>query len=118
MVFEIRDYDSFKLAVEDFCRFLASHGIPEEKIFDSKLVLHELLGNVLQHSGGGASLQAEIVEEFIRIAVRAENVFRPPTEGRCADLFAERGRGLFLVDKVSERTYTKEGEILVHIQIK
>ncbi len=119
MRFEIYDYDSFRVAVEELCKFLSSCELPQERVFDSRLVAHELLANVLEHSGGKARLIAEVTEGYIHLTVRAERAYRPPTESVCPDAEAERGRGLFLVDSVSaERVYTNEGEILVRIQIK
>ncbi len=119
MQFEMHSYDDLKKAVEDFCAFLSELKISAEKIFDSRLALHELLANVLQHAKGGASLQTEVKDGFIRIRICGEEVFCPPQKGECPQVYAERGRGLFLVDCVSEdRTFTKEGEILVRIRIE
>ncbi len=119
MVFDIKDYEGFKVAVEELCSFLSAEKIPSQNIFDSRLVLHELLGNALQHSASGARVQAEIEEEFIKILVQAEKAFCPPERGVCPDAYAERGRGFFLVDSVSaERIYTEKGGILVRIRIR
>ncbi len=117
MVFEIKNYDNLKTAVEEFCAFLSAQNIPSEKVFDSRLVAHELLANVLQHASGGARLLAEIEEECIRIIVKADEVFQPPKEGRCPDVFSERGRGLFLIDRISDGREFSDGEILVKIRI-
>ncbi len=117
MQFDIKDYADFKIAVDTFCSFLSNHSVSEEKVFDSKLIVHELIGNVLQHSGGSAFLRVEIEDGSIHIAVRAEKVFQPPEKGARPSTNAERGRGIFLVDELSERrTFTKNGEILVRIQ--
>ncbi len=119
MRFEIKNYTDFKDAVERLCGFLSEREISEEKVFDSRLIAHELLSNVLQHSGGSAWLQEEILDSVLHLDVRAERVFQPPTEGSCPECFAERGRGLYLVDALSaERTFTEEGEILVKIRIR
>ena len=48
MVFEIENYETLKNAVDELCEYLALHTVAEERIFDSKLVVYELLGNVLQ----------------------------------------------------------------------
>ncbi len=118
MVFEMKDYDDFKAAVERFCAFLCERKISPEVVFDCKLVAHELVGNVFQHAGGGARLCVEIENGCIQIAVRAEKGFCPPKESVCPDVMAERGRGLYLVDKASvERIFTEEGDILVRIKI-
>ena len=49
--------------------YLEESDIPEENVFDSKLVVSELVGNVLRHSDGVASLEGEIQGEFIELKV-------------------------------------------------
>lgn len=119
MVFEIENYGTLKSAVKELCDFLALNEVADECIFDSKLVMYELLGNVLKHSGGGAKLALELLQEHIELKVLAERVFFPPERGTCAEVFSEHGRGIFLADSLSaERTFTEDGGILVRIKIK
>ncbi len=119
MRFEINSYDDFKIAVEEVNAFLLAQKIAAERIFDSKLVLHELLGNVLQHSQGGATLGVELLGELLQLSIRAEEIFCPPERGKCPERTAERGRGLYLVDcACEERIFTPDGEILVRIRVK
>lgn len=119
MIFEIENYVALKSAVEEVCDFLAQNKVEEERIFDSKLVVYELLGNVLKHSGGSAKLAMELMQEYVEVKVLAEKIFFPPERGTCAEVFSEHGRGLFLVDSVSQvRTFTPDGGILVRIKIK
>ncbi len=119
MQFDVKTYADFKVAVEELCARLTAENIPAEQIFDSKLIVHELVGNVLQHAGCGASLRAELSKEFIHITVRGERAYEPPKEGSCPSCFAERGRGLYLVDTLSaERIFTEKGEILVRIRLR
>lgn len=119
MIFEVENYITLKSAVEKLCAFLSAEQIPDESIFDSKLVAYELLGNVLRHSGGKARLRGEVREEMIELEILAEKVFCPPEAGECAGVFSESGRGLFLVDSVcEERRFTEKGGILVRIRIR
>ncbi|MBQ9713800.1 MAG: hypothetical protein IJV83_00585 [Clostridia bacterium] len=119
MIFEIENYVTLKSAVKEFCDVFNQKNIPSERIFDSKLVVYELLGNVLKHSGGSAKLAVELLQEYIELKIMAERVFCPPQKGKCAEVFSEHGRGLFLVDSVcTERTFTEDGGILVRIKIK
>ncbi len=119
MIFEIENYGTLKSAVKELCDYLALNQVADEHIFDSKLVVYELLGNVLKHSGGSAKLAMELLQEYIELKVLAERIFFPPEKGTCAEVFSEHGRGLFLVDSVSaERTFTADGGILVRIKIK
>jgi anti-sigma regulatory factor (Ser/Thr protein kinase) len=118
MVFEIVNYESLKRAVDDFCAFLFSENIPDERIFDSRLAAFELLGNVLKHSEGGAKFYATVEKEHIELKILGATRFYPPEKGKCAEVYSEHGRGLYLVDSVcTERTVTDDGGILVRIKI-
>lgn len=118
MVYEIHDYDGFKKAIDEICSVLSSHAISSEKVYDCRLISHELIANVLQHSGGSARLQVAVEEVYVLICVKAERTHCPPQKGECPDVSAERGRGIYLVDSVSaERTFTQDGEIIVKVSI-
>ena len=118
MIFKIENYPSMHDAIEKMCRFLEENSVSENGVFHSKLVASELLGNVLTHSGGYAFLHGEIREGFVEITVKSSVQYAPPKQSVCADLYAEHGRGLFLIDAVAvERTLTQSGDILVKIKI-
>lgn len=121
MIFKIEDYQTLRNAVEELCAFLSEENVPSDSIFDSKLALYELLGNVLKHSDGGAQLYGEIVNGYVELKIAAEKTFCPPPKRNgtaCADKYSEHGRGLFLVDSVcAERDTTAEGDIFIKIKI-
>ena len=119
MKFEVKDYIALQTAVEDFCRFLQAENVPDDCVFDSRLAINELVGNVLRHSGGIADFFGQVKDGFVEVCVRSEKPFAPPTKSVLpVDLFSEHGRGLFLVDSVSEeRTVTDDGSIKVRIRI-
>ncbi|MBQ8684788.1 MAG: ATP-binding protein [Clostridia bacterium] len=119
MIFEVENYAAMREALEKLCYYLAENDVPSERVFDSKLVASELVGNVLRHSGGVAKLCGEITEEFIELVILSSMPFLPPKASARADVFAEHGRGLFLVDSVcEERSLTDEGGIKVRIRIR
>ncbi len=119
MVIKVTDLKTLQTALETLCEFLSSRNLPSDCVFDSKLVACELLGNVLRHSTGNAELHGAVGEEFVELKIKAERIFQPPKESQCSDVFAESGRGLYLVDSVcAERTWTENGEIFVKIKIK
>ncbi len=119
MVFDVKNYADFTAAIDGLCNFLLARSISSETVFDSKLVAYELLGNVLQHSGGGAALRVELADGRVHLCVVAEKVFQPPKRGERPAPTAERGRGLYLVDELCEsRTFTDEGGILVKLLIR
>ncbi len=118
MYFEIDDYNALRTALKRMCAGLAAEDVPDETVFDSKLVADELLSNVLQHGGGRAYFSAVRVGDEIKLAVRSENRYCPPETSNCAGVFEECGRGLFLVDRFSvRRDYTEVEGIRVFIRI-
>ncbi len=118
MQFSVGNYAEFRAAIEGLSAHLSAQTISEEKRFDCKLVAYELLSNVLQHSHGTATLEVEVEQVRIRMTLRTETPFIPPKVVSCPDEYAERGRGLFLVDSVcAERTLTAEGALLVFLQL-
>lgn len=119
MVFKIENYATLRSAIEEFCDFLSLSSVPQNSIFDSKLVLYELLGNVVKHTGGNASLQGSVKNGFVEVKILSSAPFQMPKHNPCADVHAEHGRGLFLVDSVCyERLETEDGGILVRIKIQ
>ena len=119
MEFEIKDNITMQKSIADFCRFLSDFGLSTENVFDCRLVANELIGNVLRHAKGQASLKSNIENGFVEMIVFSSVPFTPPQKATCSDVYAENGRGLFLVDNVCfERTITPDGGILVKIKIK
>ena len=106
-------------ALDRLCGFLQDREVPFEHVFDSKLVVSELVANALMHSKAVASFESEVQDGFIRIKVSSSVKFVLPEKSVCSNVYAEHGRGLYLVDSVCEsRTTTEPGEILVTIKIK
>ena len=115
MRFEIENFSALKGALLKVCAEMG--GLPENVLFDCKLVIDELVSNVLRHGGGRAFLSVER-REVIRISVRGERDFRPPEKSTLSPPDAECGRGLYLVDAVaSSRTYSESDGITVIIPI-
>lgn len=117
MRYEIDSYNALRLALESICTELEALRLSREIVFDSKLVVNELVSNVLQHGGGRAYIRVECAGE-VRIAVRGDEDFRPPERSVCSGVDAERGRGLFLVDALTaSRSYSREEGICVTIAL-
>ena len=118
MKYEVSDFDALHAAMDAFCDFLRGERVAEESIFDSKLVLSELASNVLQHSDCAAEITGEIVDGKIRLEVNSARRFYPPEKTALPDDdYADHGRGLYIVDKVSEsRVTTAAGGICVVIR--
>ncbi|MBQ8374147.1 MAG: ATP-binding protein [Clostridia bacterium] len=112
MRYQIKSYTELQNATKAICDLLAQSRVPGDRIFDCKLVVNELVGNILKHSSGVATLDCFVKSKSVEILVLSSAQFYPPAESRCSDVFAEGGRGLYLVDSVvSERSVTDEGAI-------
>ena len=119
MIFEVKDYLTMQEAIESLCAFLAREGVQKDSVFDSKLVAYELLGNVLKHADGKATLQGKIENGFVEIKICTTSKFTLPDEKPCPQAMAEHGRGLFLVNTVcEERFYEETDGVRVQIRIK
>lgn len=119
MLFEIDNFLMLDDALAKMCAAFRESQIPEGAVFDCKLVARELLSNALRYGGGSARFSIERKGEEIRISVKSATEFAPPKVSVCSDVTAERGRGLFLVDAVSEaRSYSKEEGIIVIVKIE
>lgn len=118
MKYKVFDYASLHAVTEEFCEFLRKQYVSEDSIFDCKLVFSELAGNVLRHSDESADITAGIVDGKILLEVYGEKNFCPP-EKTCLpqETYAEHGRGLYIVDKISEsRAAMPDGGIRVVIR--
>ena len=117
MNFEVGDYDAMRLALHAMCEYFAGACIPDDTAFDARLIAGELLSNALRHGGGSARLTVEVIGERIRISVKSEKSYRPPVKCPPADVYAEGGRGMFLVDTIaSSRSYSEEEGVSVVIE--
>lgn len=120
MKYEVSDLQTLRAALDGFCSYLKMCDISEESLFDSRLVVSELAGNVLKHTRSSAVVEGELVNGKIEVEVRSETPFRPPVRSALPEsVYAENGRGLFLVDCVSEkRFFTPEGGIRVIVHTR
>lgn len=117
MIFQIDGYNALKMALNKMCRAL-EEDVPEGAVFNCKLVASELLSNALHYGGGSARFTVERCGDLVKITVKSAVDFCPPAVSVCSALDEERGRGLFLVDSVSEaRFYSKEEGISVTVRI-
>ena len=120
MFLEVQSCETLQSVLDRMTQFLTERKIPEERIFDGKLVVCELVSNVFKHgSGGAASVSISVENGFIEMKIRSDDTYCPPKNSACADVFSENGRGLFLIDNVcAERKYLPDGSIVVLIKIE
>ena len=118
MFFEIDDANELRAAVAAMCAAFEREAVSDSAVFDCKLVARELLSNALRYGGGRVRFRVERAGDVVKISVKGATDFCPPEKSVCSGAEAERGRGLFLVDAVSEsRRYSKEDGICVIVRI-
>lgn len=114
MNFQVENFERLRAALHEFDEYLRQCGVEDECIFDSHLVLSELAANVLQHSRCAADIFGDLAGDTIEVEVRSAEGYVPPEKTVLPESSAERGRGLYLIDMLSERRYiTSEGGIKV-----
>lgn len=119
MLVVVKNLTDLQDAIDRLCEFLEEREVAYDNVFDSKLVVSELVSNALKHSKGVATFESEVTDGLIKIKVSSSVAFTPPQKSFCSDVYAEHGRGLFLVDSVCEsRTTNEKGEILVTIKVR
>ena len=119
MIFEVNNLSSMHETIRALCHYLQEQSVPADLVFDSKLVASELLGNVLRHTNGGAKVKGEIKDGYFHLHIFSDVTYQPPTITKNADVYAEHGRGLFLIDSVCvERTVDEQGAIWVKMKIR
>ena len=119
MNFEIDGFDAMRQALRAMCTHLFNEQVPDETAFDARLVAGELLSNALRHGGGHARLTVEVQGDAVRVCVKSERNYCPPLRCPPADVYAEGGRGMFLVDALAAfRDYSEEEGVIVKISVK
>lgn len=118
MLVRITDFSSLTEEKERLKNFLTAEDVSERVVFAGKLVLCELVGNILRHSAAFAEVESKIENGFFEMIVRASDGYLPPPKSSCSDVFSEGGRGLFIVDEIcASRTCTKDG-VCVRIRLE
>jgi anti-sigma regulatory factor (Ser/Thr protein kinase) len=119
MFYEVENTATLQAALQALCDFLHAQNVPQNSVFDCRLVACELLGNVLRHAQGKASIHSEIKDGCVEIRIDSKDIFFPKKKAVCADVYAENGRGLFLVESViGNKIRCEEGSLFVYIQIE
>lgn len=119
MYFEIDSFNALREALNTLCTGLMQQHVPQDTVYDSKLVADELLSNALRHGGGKAFFSVDVDGDSISLSVRSLHAFRPPDESILVGKEAESGRGLYLIDTIAEtRRYSEDRGTSVIIRIR
>lgn len=115
--FQVDNLNKMSEELKEFSQFLKSSGIDDDAIFFSRLVSCELITNVIKHGGESASFSGLIHDDKIEICISASSFKDLNLNRSIPDIFAESGRGLYILRTVSESIERGDnGEIIVFIK--
>ena len=88
-----------------FVSYLRHYGCPDDSYFEAEVVFGEIVENVALHAPGPIEIVVEWVAGAARLHVTDEGgpLARPMREA--CELFAEHGRGLFLVGALAKELH-------------
>lgn len=117
MKYEVKNLNELREVARALSVFLLENEVPRELAFDGRLIISELVANVLKHSRSVARIEAAVNGSEVVLTVYAEDGSLPPQRSVCSEVTAESGRGLFLVDRLSaKRLVTEDGGVRVIIK--
>lgn len=97
ITFKVDNLKNMKSELQAFTEFLRRAGCDDDEIFAGKLVSCELITNVIRHGGDEAKFTGAIEGDGIIITVTADSFKGVDLSGPVPDVFAESGRGLYIV---------------------
>lgn len=95
--FTISDLKKMNGALVQFCEELKTCNVDDDRVFESRLVSCELISNVIRHGGVEAKFNGRVEGEYIEITVTSEKFGEVNPSPELPDVFAESGRGLYIV---------------------
>lgn len=101
ITFKVDNLTAMNDQLRSFSDFLRAQNVADEDIFFSRLASCELITNVIRHSGEAAEFQGELMLDRIAITVTADCHRGLDVTPGIPDVFAEGGRGLFIVNSIS-----------------
>lgn len=97
ITFKVDNLKNMNDCLKPFLDFLRSFGVTDDDVFDSRLVSCELITNVIRHLGETANFEGGVKGDKIVITVSSENTDGTKLPATLPDVFAESGRGLYIV---------------------
>lgn len=116
ITFKVDNLKNMNAELRAFAEFLRTQSIAEEDVFASRLVSCELITNVIRHSGETAEFTGELLSDVISITVTAESPLTFDVHTQIPDVFAESGRGLYIVRCFGEIERSADGGLRVCIK--
>lgn len=115
VTFKVDNLNKMNSELRAFAEFLRLNAIADEDVFASRLVSCELITNVIRHGGEAAEFTGELRADRIIVTVNAKSLQDLNTEVGAPDVFAESGRGLYIVKCFGE-IETSDGGLRVCIK--
>lgn len=118
ITFKVEDLKNMNAQLKAFSDFLRSLNVSEDDVFLCRLVSCELIANVIRHGGEAADFTGELLSDKISITVTAESQKNVNLTPPIPDVFAESGRGLYIINAVSLNGINRgeRGELRVYIK--
>lgn len=117
---EIGTFEELHKALADLAVFLKENGANDDGVFKAKLAVSELVTNAIRYTeSGNAKVEWRVKGSVCELKITSLPPYAPPKECKCADVMSENGRGLYLVNSMSETcTVSKSGTLTVTVKIK
>ena len=118
--FKVDNLKNMNAELKAFADFLRRSGADDDDIFASKLVSCELITNVIRHGGDTAFFTGALDNGGIVITIAAESRRGADLCGSLPDVFAESGRGLYIVRNMCRGEIERgaDGEVRVYLKRK
>lgn len=115
--FVVCGIDEMNGELNRFVKYLQSANVDDDAVFYSRLVSCELITNVLRHCSSSAELTAELTDSGVKITVCASAPSGIIAIPALPDVLAESGRGLYIVNAVSDgNVFINGGNVTVIIK--
>jgi anti-sigma regulatory factor (Ser/Thr protein kinase) len=118
ITFKVDNLKTMNIDLGESAKFLRGEGFSDDDIFACKLVSCELITNVIRHGGDEAYFMGSATDKGINITVSADSLKGVDLKGDPPDIFAESGRGLYIVKSfiTGDIERGESGEIKVYIK--
>ncbi len=119
ITFKVDDLKDMNECLKPFLDFLRSFGANDDVVFECRLVSCELITNVIRHLGETASFKGCVNGEDIVISVSSESTDGRKLTASLPDVFAESGRGLYIVKAICcGNVFSEDGCVKVRIKCR
>lgn len=98
--FKVDDIKKMNACLKPFLDYLRECNVDDDDVFDSRLVSCELIANVIKHLGEEAEFSGTLNGDSIIITVSSANTDCKKLSAGLPDVFAESGRGLYIIKAI------------------